>query len=57
MKETRLQDSLKHWAIQQVFLDELWVLKDRLFLAQQQGISSLNVELDAEIVVGIIYNS
>ena len=36
---------------------ELWALKDGLLFALQWGISSHSVELDAEIIIGMIINS
>ena len=35
---------------------ELWVLKDGLYLAKELGFSSIYVEVDAELVVGFLFN-
>ena len=35
---------------------ELWALKDGFYLAKALGFSSIYVEVDAELVVGLLFN-
>ena len=35
---------------------ELWALKDGLYLAKELGFSSIYIEVDAELIVGLLFN-